>query len=400
MPFAYASPAPAPRRLPALDGVRAIAILLVIPHNLNLITEPDGWFAHAMVSFLDRGWIGVQLFFVLSGFLITGLLLDARGAANYYASFFARRALRVLPLYYVTLIVLFVVLPAMGWFPASLPRHAGSELSYWFFVTNWYEPFHQGDGSMPHFWSLAVEEQFYLIWPFLLRRRNERQVMRLCLAIAGLSLGIRIVMVIAGVSSEAIYDFSVTRMDALALGASAAAALRIPALAARIASMRRRILVAAIGTLLGGAAVTRGYTFSGSLTLTFGYLLLALGFTLIVALAACADDPDERGWMSFLKWPSLRRVGKYSYAMYILHLPLHVLVGRQLLRALGLDLHPGILVNVAYLLLGTLASYAAAAISYRLVEVHFLRLKDRFEPRPALQYADHRHGARTEVNRV
>src|SRR5690349_3858611 len=105
------SPAPAhpvspPARLPVLDGLRAVAILLVVPHNLNLIATFSG--TQLAVAALHRGWIGVQLFFVLSGFLITGILLDARDSPHYYRSFFVRRALRIFPLYYATLLVLFV----------------------------------------------------------------------------------------------------------------------------------------------------------------------------------------------------------------------------------------------------------------------------------------------------
>src|SRR5205814_3960566 len=128
------SPAPAhpvspPARLPTLDGLRAIAILLVVPHNLDLIATFDG--AQLVVAALHRGWIGVQLFFVLSGFLITGILLDARDAPDYYRSFFVRRALRIFPLYYATLLVLFVLLPALGLVPASFKCDAMVELSYW-----------------------------------------------------------------------------------------------------------------------------------------------------------------------------------------------------------------------------------------------------------------------------
>src|SRR6266852_9355595 len=119
-----------PARLPTLDGLRAIAILLVVPHNLNLIAMRGGG-AGLLVAGLHRGWIGVQLFFVLSGFLITSILLDARDAPDYYRSFFVRRVLRIFPLYYATLLVLFVLLPALGLLPSSVQRDPMAEVSCW-----------------------------------------------------------------------------------------------------------------------------------------------------------------------------------------------------------------------------------------------------------------------------
>src|SRR5260221_2298951 len=149
---------PGPPRLPTLDGLRAIAILLVVPHNLNLIATFGG--TQPVVAALHRGWIGVQLFFVLSGFLITRILLDARDAPDYYRSFFVRRALRIFPLYYAVLLVLFVLLPVLGLVP--LDSDPMGELSYWAYSSNWYGPFRHGPEAVSHFWSLPTEEKFYL----------------------------------------------------------------------------------------------------------------------------------------------------------------------------------------------------------------------------------------------
>src|SRR4051794_26430990 len=108
--------------LPSLDGVRGLAILLVLAHNFNVLPGDEGGIARVIALATNAGWIGVQLFFVLSGFLITGVLLDSRGAPNYYQAFFGRRVLRIFPLYYGTLFVAFVVLPLVG-APAPDGRH-------------------------------------------------------------------------------------------------------------------------------------------------------------------------------------------------------------------------------------------------------------------------------------
>jgi len=377
------SPAPAhpvspPARLPTLDGLRAIAILLVVPHNLDLIATFDG--AQLVVAALHRGWIGVQLFFVLSGFLITGILLDARDAPDYYRSFFVRRALRIFPLYYATLLVLFVLLPALGLVPASFKCDAMVELSYWTYFSNWYGPFHQGPDPVSHFWSLALEEQFYLLWPFVIHRRSAGWVMRLCLAIAAASLLLRVVMLLAGTPAQAIYQFLVTRMDALALGGAAAAAFRVPSAASWTLDHRRFLLGASLLSLVGGAVLSRGYNFTHPVTLSLGFTFLAVGFALLVAAVVAADLLGAAGWPAALRWSFLRRVAKYSYAMYVLSVPLHFLVGKPVLSALGLAAGNSILVDLAYIIVGTALSFLAAAASFHLLEVHFLNLKDRFAP--------------------
>jgi len=375
---APAHPVSPPARLPTLDGLRAIAILLVVPHNLNLIATFDG--TQFVVAALHRGWIGVQLFFVLSGFLITGILLDARDAPDYYRSFFVRRALRIFPLYYATLLVLFVLLPALGLVPTSFKRDAMVELSYWAYFSNWYGPFHQGEESVSHFWSLALEEQFYFLWPFVIHRRSAGWVMRLCLAIAAASLLFRVVMLLAGTPAQAIYQFLVTRMDALALGGAAAAAFRVPSAASWTLDHRRFLLGASLLSLVAGAVISRGYNFTHPATLSLGFTFLAVAFALLVAAGVAADLLGAAGWPAALRWSFLRRVAKYSYAMYVLSVPLHFLVGKPVLSALGLAAGNSILVDLAYIIVGTALSFLAAAASFHLLEVHFLNLKYRFAP--------------------
>ncbi|HYS57221.1 MAG TPA: acyltransferase [Burkholderiales bacterium] len=376
------SPAPAhpvspPARLPTLDGLRAIAILLVVPHNLNLMVTFGG-VAHLFLAVLYRGWIGVQLFFVLSGFLITGILLDARNAPDYYRSFFVRRVLRIFPLYYATLLVLFVLLPALGLLPSSFKRDTMVELSHWAYFSNWYGAFHPGEAAVSHFWSLAVEEQFYLLWPFVIYRRSAEWVMRLCFAIAAAALSLRVAMLLTG--TPGIYTFLATRMDALALGGATAAAFRVPSAASWTLNHRRFLLGASLLSLVAGAAISRGYYFTDPMTLSVGLTFLAVAFALLVAAGAAADHLGPAGWLGVLRWTFLRRVAKYSYAMYVLSVPLHFLVGKPLLSALGLDPGNSVVVGFTYIIVGTALSFLAAAASFHLLEVHFLNLKDRFAP--------------------
>jgi len=159
------------RPIPALDGVRGLAIVLVMFRHMSLKQMGQSPTAplldrvvHAVASF---GWVGVDLFFVLSGFLITGILLDAKGKPGAFSRFWKRRALRIFPLYYAACAFLFFVLPHIGYFardPATA-RLVHYQVWYWLYGVNVLEVLHGGLATplnTAHFWSLSVEEQFYL----------------------------------------------------------------------------------------------------------------------------------------------------------------------------------------------------------------------------------------------
>ncbi|HVD60449.1 MAG TPA: acyltransferase, partial [Gemmatimonadaceae bacterium] len=171
----------------ALDGLRGIAILLVVACHFvsNLHIAATGW-ARPFVIVAHAGWAGVDLFFVLSGFLITGILLDARGSGSYFKAFYARRVLRILPAYYGFLLVAFVILPALhlgaGDNYMLARQHQGW---YWLHLTNVMMSLGAaGRGPYPGtlFWSLAVEEQFYLLWPAIVALCSVRSLRRVCIA--------------------------------------------------------------------------------------------------------------------------------------------------------------------------------------------------------------------------
>jgi peptidoglycan/LPS O-acetylase OafA/YrhL len=362
--------------MPLLDGLRGLAILLVLPHNLSMLPGAEA-LPHAVGSLLDRGWIGVQLFFALSGFLITGILMDSAGQSGYLKHFFMRRVLRIFPLYYATL-ALFIALP-VAWHGISLQLHP-YQWSYFAFLSNWFSPFHQGEGRLPHFWSLAVEEQFYLLWPFLLYRRSAEQVFRLCIGVATISLAVRGLILTATHWPEvAVYQFTICRADALALGAAAAAWLRMPARSARPSSpMRWPPAKVALAILAAGAVATKAYQIYGLLPQTIGYTALSAACALLVL--ACAGHGASAAWQRPLQWRWLQLCGRYSYGMYVIHVPLHTLVMMPLLQHMGW-IRPGNAgIVLPYIAVGSMATMALAALSYRYLESPFLALKRRFEP--------------------
>src|SRR5579872_870197 len=144
-------------RIPALDGVRGLAIVLVLLHQFNLMDAGAGFAARLWTLLVEPGWIGVQLFFVLSGFLITGILIDAKERPGFFRRFFGRRVRRIFPLYYAVLVLVFVVLPALG-ISREWTGQAGSRIWYWLYLQSWPIPALQhgrGAGLLGHTWSLA-----------------------------------------------------------------------------------------------------------------------------------------------------------------------------------------------------------------------------------------------------
>jgi peptidoglycan/LPS O-acetylase OafA/YrhL len=314
--------------------------------------------------------------------LISGILLDSRQSGGYFSAFYARRTLRIFPLYYIVLLVTFVLLPLLGSQPAAVAQSSANQVWLWTYLVNWTEPHHGGVAGFPHFWSLAVEEQFYLVWPLLVRFAPAPRLLSLSLGIAGLSLGSRLLMVQLGADSEAIYHYTICRMDALVLGAALAAAFRLPALRAFLVVRARSLLLVGLGLLALLFVVSKGLPRSTVLMLTVGYSWLAVGFGLPIA-AVVSEHLNGGGVVSrVLSNAGLRSFGKYSYALYVVHQPLNLLLGKPWLEAHGYG-NPSLGVGLAYMAVLVAASYVVAFLSFHLIERHFLQLKRHFVARPS-----------------
>jgi len=364
--------------IPALDGLRGIAILMVIPHNAGYGPDHSSGLPWVEAILANGGWIGVQLFFVLSGFLITGNLISSRGNADYYSNFFARRALRILPLYYVCLLLGFVILPALGLPFASSVEVRQDQIWFWIFLSNWVIPLGISSGQFSHFWSLAVEEQFYLLWPFVIKGMGSNRVAVTCALIAGAALVARAVMVISGATPDMIYEFTIARMDALSLGALVAAITSCTQLHAFHKGIQRYATPVSILLFLVCALLTNLFERDARMTQIPGQTLLAISFSLLIVGVIADTTRADQFVARLLSAGPLRQIGKYSYAMYVFHFPLSLQLARHEpwfaseFGSLGFTFWTMTIIG---------GSYAMAWCSYHLLEKHFLRLKSRFHPR-------------------
>jgi peptidoglycan/LPS O-acetylase OafA/YrhL len=334
-------------------------------------------------SLVSIGWSGVDLFFVLSGFLITGILLDSRSEGKYFKKFYARRILRIFPLYYAVVASVFVAGPfilanlSRNGLPAT-KLHPESQLFAWTFTLN--IPFGfdtQHVSSLIHpLWSVSVEEQFYLFWPLVVYLLRPQDLRRLCLALVGTALAIRIVFSMAG-NGLAAYVFTPCRFDALALGALLALTLRTPGgmtLAKQWAS--RFTVVAFVGVAI--IVFLRGTLFTDPVVSTVGLSLIAILYA--SALACVLATPLGSALRRPFCITPLRLLGKYSYATYVFHQ--FIIVG---LVAMGISsitlasrLHSKIWGDLAFGAIAGATTLGCAVASWWLFEKRFLSLKRAF----------------------
>ncbi len=335
------------------------------------------------------GCSGVDLFFVLSGFLITGILYDAKADPHFFRNFYARRVLRIFPLYYGFLFAYFQVLPRLHQFTPAMQRMAEHQpwlwgyasnllmarTGHWAFVVDWMD--------LGHFWTLAIEEQFYLAWPLVVFLLPRRALLGTCIGCMAGALLLRWGLLIGHASPVTVELFTLCRVDALAAGGLAAVLVR-----GDRTRWRRHLGAAALalGAMVAVIALARGqWSDSDPVILRVGLTLLALLCAALVLLAAEDEPGPVARWFTH---PALQWFGTYSYAMYVFHVAMIPLFTRllpipRLAAALG-SAYGAVAVFTAVSIAGTAA---AAWLSWHLYEKHFLKLKRYFAVRPVTHAA-------------
>jgi len=327
------------------------------------------------------GWSGVDLFFVLSGFLITGILIDTKPATNYFSSFYARRILRIFPIYFLCVLVYFhVALPMAHRYGHWASFDNATEIWYWCYLSNWPGALGWDHCLLGHFWSLAIEEQYYLVWPLVVFITKRHWLPYVCLATIALSLGLRCVFQHYNqLHPGFLYSLTPFRLEPLAYGSLVAIIVRDETWRTRMRSHSRLVAGAAFLLLVTVLLLARNANRDSRLMTTVGFSAIAIIYSCLVFFAYA--NAGSSVWLAVqLRRPTLMSFGVYSYAMYVFHAPISAYQNATLLRvAEHVPPKFHILLWVASKFVGVALSFAIALLSWHLIEKHFLKAKGRFE---------------------
>jgi peptidoglycan/LPS O-acetylase OafA/YrhL len=355
---------------------------MVLVHHLGVF-QSLGPYTTPLAHLGGPGWVGVDLFFVLSGFLITGILLRTKRGAHYLRNFYARRALRIFPLYFCYVALLQLVLNVHGLAP-RVERAVSQDIPWvWVYAAN-FRILAKGDFLdvfLNHFWSLSIEEHFYFLWPTIVLLLDEAKLRKLCIWGVVAVVALRTLLVLRSVPASAVYTLTPCRMDGFFIGGLAALLFRdavpsgnkgrLPAVA---------LLTVCAASVLGSCILNRTFTWSTTFMKTVGYTLTSAGFfaLLVLTLVERGQGPLSRVFAS----NPLRFFGKYSYALYVLHQPLYIAFDSLLPTTRVIEFTAS--VNLGYILHSVASvglSIGAALLSWHLLELPFLRAKSFFEYR-------------------
>jgi len=362
--------------IPALDGLRGIAIILVLFHHLTIHRPASGvdeWIASVPLF----GWSGVDLFFVLSGFLITGILIDARGGERYFTNFYARRTLRIFPLYYLVVFLALVILPMLPRLHEVLvgPYPIPPKLPYWLYLTN-FSVAARGlvHGLLDVAWSLAIEEQFYLVWALVVFLCPPKRLWMICAAIIIAEPIARNLALNRGADTTAVYVLTWFRLDGLATGALVAWLVRrdwLPSLA----PWAPRVAIAGMAGIIM-------VVIDGGDSWWWQPAMQRVGFSLIAMTAASLlvmslQAPEGR-WPRMMSAGWLRAFGKYSYCLYLVHLPAMRAVREYVFDPGDYAMLAPWVGQVLFYVVATAPAFGLAWLSWRYFEAPILSLKARF----------------------
>ncbi len=371
--------------IPALDGLRGLAILMVMFSHFSIIGG-IGFVASLALRLAGCGAFGVDLFFVLSGFLITGILLDTKQTPHALRNFYMRRTLRIFPLNYAVLLAfyLFALLVPLSYVHAKPAMQFQSVLQDW----PWYATYtsnvliglrnNSGHGFLTVTWSLSIEEQYYLIWAPLVLTLRPKTVIHLSVLLLAASFAVRCLFILSGASPLQIYVSSICRADGLALGSYYAAVVRREDFSQQKATARAQLVLSVAIPLLAILACFGALNTKSLFCRTIGYTLIAGTFSQMLVLAI--DQETRLAWIlrsRFIGW-----LGVYSYGLYLLHTPVRSALDKiwpqgDAWRNAAMS---GFASQALFTAVGIAATMLLALAARRVIEEPALRLK-RYFPR-------------------
>jgi peptidoglycan/LPS O-acetylase OafA/YrhL len=357
-----------------IDVLRGIAILLVVIVHSTLLPGIDAKYFKMIASL---GSFGVDLFFVISGFLITNILLRANRDKSYFKNFYLRRILRIFPLYYGFLIFFILILPLLispSSYSKSFQLLKDNQLFYWLYIPNYLFSFYPEKIKFFHLWSLAIEEQYYMIWPLFVRYLNVRKLMVILIAVIITSFCLRCYFVSQQYNQYLIWSFTPIRLEAIALGSMVAILHNKTDMILSKGNLDRAIclLVLIIFSLL---VYLKGFYWNDAIVQSVGILLMDLLFAFIIIKFISIADLKHSAVNNLLL-----KLGKYCYAIYMFH---ELILGRVFDKVVKLNLDnlgaSGPYLKIIIIFSFTLIlSYLAAWVSWNAYEKWFIKLKHRF----------------------
>ncbi|MFQ3576810.1 MAG: acyltransferase [Cytophagales bacterium] len=351
-----------------LEGLRGIAIALVLLYHCFPVLYKFG---------TGIGLIGVDLFLVISGFLITGILLNQKHKPRFFSDFFRNRSLRIFPLYFLFLGCFFFLFP-LFWsgFKENYTFYIENKLWYFLYLPNWLI-FFNGDWPpvskpiLDHFWLLAIEEQFYLVWPFVVYFSNNIKLFWFCVSLIVFSFFFRNFLVLNNFHYSSSYVNTFARLDPLASGALMAVVIRDEKLLVIFRKLIPFLFIFSLLVLLLLIVISKSVSLKTSLIIQFGYSSIAVMFMTILFMSLFNNTFLER----FLKNKILLWLGKYSYGIYVLHWFLYPLLASDLIDLLNRYFHYTFISDFLTSVILTILILVLSLISFHLIEKHFTAMK-------------------------
>ena len=344
--------------MPQLDALRAFAVLAVMVHHFLPIDH------YIPSDYITLGFLAVRLFFVLSGFLITGILLDYRSDERGQAlrRFYSRRVLRIFPIYYLTIFI------ALALQVRPIQEGAFWHLTY---LSNYVAASHpEWMGPASHFWSLAVEEQFYLVWPFILLFVPQKHLAKVIIGSIALAVLFRgFILFVLSMPIDVAGIFTFATLDSLGGGALLALFRYDERLRTRVPTLMKSFLIAGLGIV---TLCTVLYIYNIGFRILHTFLCLGISLLFVVLIEKTARGFTGKA-KTVMETSAVLYIGKISYGLYVYHNFMLAIVLYYLLKRTAVPDYRLVA------LFATVATFAAAIVSWHLIERPVAQLKNRLD---------------------